>query len=133
MLSEVMKAKDRTVVATAVAYESLHGKLTTSVITVMEIVKGLHKAGQAVAMNRFLVGIQSSEVLRFDQSCAEIAGKMFGDLERAGQPIGRADVMIAAIALAHDLTLATGNRRHYERIQALGYPLRLINWREPIA
>jgi tRNA(fMet)-specific endonuclease VapC len=133
VLSEIMKAKDAQVVATAVAYESLYGKLTTSVITVMEIVKGLHKAGQAAAMNRFLAGIQSSEVLPFDQSCAEIAGKVFGDLERAGQPIGRADVMIAAIAITHELTLATGNRRHYERIQALGYPLRLVNWREPMA
>lgn len=130
MLSEVMKAKDEQVVETAVAYQSIHTQLTTSVVTVMEIVKGLHKVGRTDAMNRFLSGLQFSAVLPFEQSCAEIAGKIYGDLERAGQPIGRADVMIAAIAIVHDLTLATGNTRHYERIQALGYPLRLVNWRE---
>ena len=130
MLSEVMKAKDRRVVKTAVAYQSIHTQLTTSVVTVMEIVKGLQKVGRTDAMNRFLSGLQFGEVLPFDRSCAEIAGKIYGDLERTGQPIGRADVMIAAIAITHDLTLATGNTRHYVRIQALGYSLRLVNWRK---
>jgi phosphinothricin acetyltransferase len=32
--------------------------------------------------------------------------------------------MIAAIALQHNLTLATGNIAHYQRIQALGYSLK---------
>jgi tRNA(fMet)-specific endonuclease VapC len=50
-------------------------------------------------------------------------------LERTGQPIDRADPMIAAIALRHDLTLVTGNVSHYQRIQTLGYGLKLDNWR----
>jgi len=37
--------------------------------------------------------------------------------------------MIAAIALENDLVLTTGNLRHYQRIQALGYPLKLDNWK----
>jgi len=37
--------------------------------------------------------------------------------------------MIAAIALRHGLVLVTGNTDHYQRIQALGYPLKLDNWR----
>lgn len=37
--------------------------------------------------------------------------------------------MIAAIALRHGLTLVTGNLSHYQRIQALGYGLKLDNWR----
>ncbi len=42
MLSEVMKAKDERVVETAVTHQSIHTQLTTSVVTVMEIIKGLH-------------------------------------------------------------------------------------------
>ena len=64
-----------------------------------------------------------------DLRSAELAGRIYADLERAGQPIGRADPMIAAIALRHDLTLVTGNLSHYERIQKLGYNLELDNWR----
>ncbi len=51
------------------------------------------------------------------------------NLERTGQPIGLADSIIAAIAIQHDLTLVTGNLAHYERIQGLGYSLKLDNWR----
>ncbi len=37
--------------------------------------------------------------------------------------------MIAAIALQHDLILVTGNQAHFQRIQVLGYGLKLANWR----
>jgi len=32
-------------------------------------------------------------------------------------------------AIQHDLTLVTGNQAHYQRLQELGYPLKLDNWR----
>ncbi len=37
--------------------------------------------------------------------------------------------MIAAIAIQHNLVVVTGNTAHYERIQKLGYSLKLDNWR----
>lgn len=41
------------------------------------------------------------------------------DLRRSGQIIPDFDLVIAATAIVHDLTLITRNRRHYERISAL--------------
>lgn len=131
ILSEVLKGRDAHVVTRAIAYKQQFGHLTISSITVMEVVKGFHKAGQPASLDRFLTALHSSEILAFDSAAAEIAGKIYGDLERDGQPIGRADVMIAAIALSRNLTLVTGNLRHYERIQVAGYSeLMLSNWRE---
>jgi tRNA(fMet)-specific endonuclease VapC len=69
------------------------------------------------------------ELLSLDLTSAELAGRIYGDLERTGQTIGRMDPLIAAIALANDLVLVTGNQAHYQRIQALGYALKLDNWR----
>jgi tRNA(fMet)-specific endonuclease VapC len=69
-------------------------------------------------------------VLAFDQPSAELAGRIAGDLERIGRPIGLADTMIAAIALHHGLELATDNTSHFQRVQQLGYPLTLVNWRQ---
>ena len=66
---------------------------------------------------------------RLDVSAAELAGRITGDLVRIGQPIARADPMIAAIAIDQGLELVTGNTTHYQRIQQLGYPLTLVNWR----
>src|SRR5207237_7671229 len=77
-----------------------------------------------------LTHVGSEEVLGFDQPAAELAGRIWGDLERTGQPIGLADPVIAAIALTHSLELVTGNTSHYQRIQQLGYPLTLVNWRQ---
>jgi tRNA(fMet)-specific endonuclease VapC len=37
--------------------------------------------------------------------------------------------MIAAIALEHSPELVTGNTAHFQRVQRLGYPLTLANWR----
>ena len=62
-------------------------------------------------------------MLAFDRPAGELAGRIAGDLERTGHPIGLADPMIAAIALTHGLELVTGNTAHFQRIQQLGYPL----------
>ena len=77
----------------------------------------------------FLTAFALEEVLEFGRDAAELAGRIAGDLDRTGQTIGRADPMIAAVALHHGLDLVTGNWAHYHRIQQLGYPLGLVNWR----
>jgi tRNA(fMet)-specific endonuclease VapC len=130
MLSEITKGKNVTVTATADQYREALGKFTISTITVMEVVKGLHKRRRTRRLEEFLNAISADEILPFDLPCAGLAGKIFADLERAGQTIGRADPMIASIAIHHSLPLATGNSEHYQRIQTLGYQLRLVNWRE---
>jgi tRNA(fMet)-specific endonuclease VapC len=80
-------------------------------------------------IQKFLSGLAAVEIVSLDVQIAEVAGRIYGDLERTGQPIGRADPMIAAIAVQQGLILVTGNQAHYQRIQALGYTLQLENWR----
>ena len=65
-----------------------------------------------------------------DIKSSEIAGRIYADLERTGQPIGRADPMIAGVALKNDLVLSTGNTNHYQRIKNMGYELEIENWRD---
>src|SRR4051812_26148691 len=116
IFSEVMRGKNVAVAARADSSVKEHGRLTLSVITVMEIVKGLQKAQRDDAMARFVGSLGSLEVLGFGLEESLVAGRIYGDLERIAQPIGRADPMIAAVALTHGLSLATGNAAHYERI-----------------
>ena len=129
ILSEILKGVDHTVAARAAAYRAIWGRYTVSTITVVEVVKGLHKVGREDAIQRFLTGLTAVELLTLDLQGAELAGRIYADLERTGQPIGRADPMIAAIALQHGLTLVSGNLSHYRRIESLGYGLKLENWR----
>lgn len=95
----------------------------------MEVVQGWHKRQREDRVQEFLATLTTEEVLMLELHDAVLAGRIYADLERIGQPIGHPDSMIAAIALQRDLTLVTGNLSHYQRIQTLGYPLRLDNWR----
>jgi tRNA(fMet)-specific endonuclease VapC len=60
-------------------------------------------------------------VLPFDESAAKIAGKVRAQLNELGTPIGSYDLQIAAISLAHNLTLVTHNTREFGRVQGLVY------------
>ena len=102
------------------------GERVTSAITVGEITYGFEKSGAGDArrelMERhFLCRLQ---ILPFDEAAARMYGKVRADLERRNHSLHGPDLRIAAIALSRDLVLATGNRRHYERVTGL----RLLDW-----
>ncbi len=66
--------------------------------------------------NAFLRQFQS---LPFDDDAALIFGRIRADLAAKGTPIGAYDLQIAAIALAHDLSLITHNTKEFSRIGQL--------------
>jgi predicted nucleic acid-binding protein len=78
--SEVLKAVNPTVAQNAATYRQLHGVLTVSVITKMEIVKGCQRAQSASRMQKFLHAVAKEEVLPLEESAAELAGRIAGDL-----------------------------------------------------
>ena len=55
----------------------------------------------------------------FDDQCAEHYGMIRADLSRAGTPIGPNDLLIAAIARAHDMVVATHNSNEFSRVVGL--------------
>jgi tRNA(fMet)-specific endonuclease VapC len=67
------------------------------------------------------------EVIDFNQACAEEFGKLRGILRRIGIAVGPIDLMIASVALAHDLTLVTHNTADFVNIPNL----RLEDWLKP--
>lgn len=68
--------------------------------------------------------LQELRVLPFDQTAAVKYGEIRAQLELAGTPLAISDLQIASIALAHNLTVVTGNIRHFARIPGL----RVENW-----
>jgi len=65
------------------------------------------------AQNEFLSLFRS---LPFDDLAADHAGRIRAELAALGRPIGPHDVMIAAIALTHNLTLVTHNLDEFSRV-----------------
>ena len=129
IFSEVLKKLNPQVVEKAQQYYKKFGRYTISTITVLEIVKGFHKTNRENDIQMLLPKLLTLELVTLTIKSAELAGRIYADLERTGQPIGRADPMIAAIAIEQKLILASGNDKHYRRIQELGYNLTLTNWK----
>ncbi|RKZ39207.1 MAG: type II toxin-antitoxin system VapC family toxin [Candidatus Parabeggiatoa sp. nov. 3] len=69
-------------------------------------------AKQSVFLNQFVS-------LPFDDKAAKIFGEIRAHLARLGTPIGPYDLQIAAIALAHNVTLVTHNTREFSRVPNL--------------
>ena len=57
--------------------------------------------------------------LPFDDAAADEYGSIRAYLERRGTPIGRRDMLIAAIARVNGLIVVTHNTREFERIPGL--------------
>ncbi|HKQ20309.1 MAG TPA: PIN domain-containing protein [Candidatus Eisenbacteria bacterium] len=70
--------------------------------------------------------VATIEALPFDSAAAAMFGKVRASLESKGTPIGMFDTLIAAHALALDLTLVTNNTRHFSNVRGL----RAENWSE---
>jgi tRNA(fMet)-specific endonuclease VapC len=56
-------------------------------------------------------------ILSFDARAADIAATLALDLR--SQPIGTADLLVAAVALAHEAPLLTRNLREFSRVRGL--------------
>ena len=131
IFSEITKGVNATVVAHATTYRQAFSRYTISTVTLMEVVRGYQQKQATRQLQNFRTAIAAEEVIPFDQAAAELAGRIAGELERIGQPIGTTDPMIAATALHHGWELVTGNTAHFQRVQYLRYPLTLVNWRIP--
>jgi tRNA(fMet)-specific endonuclease VapC len=72
-------------------------------------------------LHRFLGSFPS---VPFDDRSAEICGMIRASLEKVGNPIGPYDLMIAALAIQHDLILVTRNTREFQRVDGI----KIENW-----
>lgn len=59
------------------------------------------------------------ESLTFDDKASEFYGVNRVILEKAGEPIGEADLLISSIALVNNLTVLTRNHREFVRVPGL--------------
>jgi len=101
--------------------------ISVSAITKAELFYGSAKS-QTPAVSRakqdeFLSRFQS---LVFDDIASDIYGAIRAKLEVRGTPIGQLDLLIASIALVHDLILVTHNVSEFSRVPGL----KLEDWEQ---
>ncbi|MBI4331686.1 MAG: type II toxin-antitoxin system VapC family toxin [Chloroflexi bacterium] len=128
VLSEILKRTPSPLLVARLAGVPPEQQFTTA-ITVGEMVYGAHRSDRPAHFLRQLEERvwPNVNVLPFGRSAAVAYGQLRARLERNGTPLAEPDLRIAAIALAHDFTLVTGNIRHFARVPGL----RVEDWMQP--
>lgn len=96
--------------------ESVDRVATTS-MTAGELYYGAAKS-EAPQSNRKVVDefLATLEIHGIDRAAARTFGELKATLERRGEGLADADLLIASVALVRGAIVVTGNRSHYERI-----------------
>lgn len=91
-----------------------------SIITLAELYAGVYRAtNPGQAENKLNLLLQLIPVIEIDNETCKLFGQENAKLSKIGQLIHSFDLLIAATALRHRLTLLTNNRQHFERIEEL--------------
>lgn len=92
-------------------------EVVTTWVTVAELRYGAAKS-VAPDKNHALVTkfLDTLPVLGLDAASAQIFGEAKALLEKRGERLADADLLIGAIAAARKATVVTGNKKHYARI-----------------
>ncbi|MEQ8857912.1 MAG: PIN domain-containing protein [Pseudomonadales bacterium] len=105
-------------VATAITAEG-EDTVCTSIVVAGELHYGGRKSGSRALRKRIELILSALEVLPLEAPADEHYAGIRHDLTRRGALIGPNDLLIAAHALALDLTLVTRNQREFGRVRGL--------------
>jgi predicted nucleic acid-binding protein len=98
-------------------------KVFVSVVTVSELLIGVHRANTEERRQRrsgFVEAIISSvAVLDFTIESARVHAELYAELAKTGQMIGAHDLIIAATARHHNLSILTDNVGEFARVRGL--------------
>ncbi|MBQ0050930.1 MAG: PIN domain-containing protein [Treponema sp.] len=108
--------------------------MAISVITLDELLYGVKILADGHKKNALMDFIQNDvrenfKVKILSEKAAEIHSDIQSQLAKIGKPSPYDDSLIAAIAIAEEMTLVTRNTKHFETI-AEHFPLKLENWFE---
>jgi len=97
-----------------------------SLMSLYELELGVLKATQWKERKRLSLDNLKKEflIIPFDETEMQSSARVRASLEALGSPIGSIDYLIAGTALAHDLTVVTGNEKEFKRVEGL----RIENW-----
>jgi len=122
VLSELVRHPNGRVAARVAELDQT--EIGTSVIAAAELRFGAVRSGSRRLSVRVAGLLDTLHVAAFEPPADVAYADLRTRLERAGTPIGANDMLIAAQALALNLTLVTANEREFSRVSGL----RIENW-----
>ncbi|MDB5848998.1 MAG: hypothetical protein JWP29_2750 [Rhodoferax sp.] len=115
VISELMRQRpDAGVLQWAKQSSAVYSRLALSVVCVDEIVYGLSRRPEAAKLSWFDGFCALHDLIEISETIARRAGAMRAVLAARGQVRSQADMLIAATAQVHALTLVTRNVRDFD-------------------
>ena len=100
--------------------QASHDEVSICAVVEAELYYGATKYGRPTKREAVLDSfLQPFQSLPFNTACVPHYARIRDHLERQGSSIGGNDLMIAAIALTHDLTVVTHNCDEFNRVPGL--------------
>ena len=90
-----------------------------SSITAAELLYGAKKRNNRTLTQKVQALCSLMTIISWNEEAANAYAKLRVELETSGTPIGNLDMLIAASAIAEDVTLVTNNTEHFFRIPSL--------------
>lgn len=103
----------------AAKFQKHADSLCVSVMTAAELRFGAQKAGRPQLAALVEGYLERLAILDWTDSVTAHYARIRWSLERAGEPIGNMDLLIASHALSQRLTLVTNNPRHFSNVPGL--------------
>lgn len=103
----------------ALNYIATFDRLSFTELTWYEIVRGYRISGVYQQLDTFESFCQNCDILSLDRKSLDCAANIYADLRKRGELIGEVDILIAGIAIANGMGVATGNVKHFARISGL--------------
>ena len=117
---------DEKVAENFIKYLEVFSYINIPIITYYEILRGLEFKKAILQIERFKDFITLNNLIFITRTSAEISAEKFAELQIKGKTIGTSDLLIAGIALQHNLTVVTNDIKHYKDISGL----RIENWKK---
>ena len=118
VLSAVMRQQSQ-VLAHARLYLGDHGRLTISLVTRYEVLRGLKAKNAQTQLAAFDALCDTLEIVPLSDAIIRRASDIYAHLHQQGRLIEDADILIAATAIESGCVLVTNNESHFSRIPGL--------------
>ncbi len=127
VVSHIMQGRDATLLARLTQLPV--GQVVMSSVTLAELEYGLQRKGQPVRLRNTLTQVLlRMDVLPWDEAVATCYGELCASLEAQGINLSDFDMMIAAHAVALDVTLVSRDKAFLQAQTGVKQRLRLEIW-----
>jgi len=119
-LIDLLRGKNPAALERAKELDEKFERKSIASISVMELWRGAMQSHLQEVEKKDINNLLSSLLIHpFNENEAKKAGEVEAELKKSGKMIDLEDIMIAGVALVHNETILTRNKKHFSKIKGI--------------